>query len=65
MSNATNYRITNVQKVSWNGRKVLAFTAFQLKSGAFVCLGRFTAPGKTAKRDLWKTAAEACSEVAL
>jgi hypothetical protein len=63
MSDATNYRITDVQKVLWNGRQMLAFTAHQLKSGAFVCLGRFTAPRKTAKRDLWKIAAEAYSEV--
>jgi hypothetical protein len=57
------YRITDVQKVLWNGRQMLAFTAFELKDGSFVCVGRFTAPRKAAKRDLWKIAAQATADV--
>lgn len=54
---ADSYRITDVQKVSWNGRPMLAFTAFQRKGNAFVCAGRFTASRKIARRDLWKIVA--------
>ncbi len=55
---AEDFRIGNIQKATLNGRQVKLFTAFVKQGGAFVCFGKFSAPIKTANRDLWKIAAE-------
>lgn len=56
---ADDFRIENVQKVTLNGRQAKLFTAFVRQGEAFVHHGKFSAPVKTANRDLWKIAAEA------
>jgi hypothetical protein len=53
------FRIENIQKANLNGRQVKLFTAFLKRGDAFIHHGRFSAPVKTANRDLWKIAAEA------
>ena len=56
---AADYRIENIQKATLNSRQVKLFTAFVKQGDAFVHCGKFSAPVKTANRDLWKIAAEA------
>ena len=53
---ATDYRIEQIQKATVNGRAVKLFTAYERKGDAFVHVGQFSAPVKTANRDLWKIA---------
>ena len=52
------YRIEDVRivKVAGTNRKV--FKAYDLKENAYVFCGEFTAPAKTAKKDLHKYIAE-------
>ena len=51
-----------IHRARWNGRLVKIFTAYiQQPDGAFVHFGQFTAPPRTANRDLWKIAAEAAT----
>ncbi len=60
MSKTTaNFRIENIQKANVNGRQVKLFTAFVKQGDAFVHFGKFSAPIRTANRDLWKIAAAA------
>jgi len=56
---AADYRIENIQRATLNGRQVKLFSAFAQQGNAFVHCGKFSAPAKTANRDLWKIAAEA------
>ena len=51
--NATDYRIEDVHQVTYNGRQYKVFKAYRKETGAFVFCGEFTAPHRTAKRDLW------------
>ena len=57
--NATQYRIEDIRKATLNGRSVKLFKAYEKSGDAFVFCGQFSAPVKTANRDLWKVAAEA------
>lgn len=57
--NASDFRIENVRNATLNGRAVRTFKAFRKDGAAFVFCGAFSAPARTAKRDLWKIAAEA------
>lgn len=59
MANATDYRIEGVQKATVNGVACILFKAFKRRDDAFVFIGKFTAPTRTAKRDLWKIADQA------
>jgi hypothetical protein len=54
---AADFRIEDIRAVTLNGTKKLAFKAFERKGDAFVHVGQFSAPARTAKRDLWKIAA--------
>ena len=57
--NASDFRIESVRHATLNGRAVRIFNAFRKDGDAFVFCGEFSAPARTAKRDLWKIAAEA------
>ena len=62
MQSTSIYRIGRIHRARWNGRLVKIFTAYiQQPDGAFVHFGQFTAPPRTANRDLWKIAAEAAT----
>lgn len=54
--NATDYRIEEIQSATVNGKSVLLFKAFRKTGDAYVFCGQFSAPPKTAKRDLWQVA---------
>jgi len=56
MNTATDYRIESIRKVTLNGTARKAFKAYQKQNDAFVFVGEFSAPAKTANRDLWKIA---------
>ena len=56
---AADFRIEQVHRATVNGRAVKMFTAFAKHGDAFIHAGKFTAPPKTATRDLWKVAAAA------
>ena len=49
---ANQKRISGIQKVTFNGRKGIAFTAWERVDDAWVHVGQFFAPRGTAKRDL-------------
>lgn len=57
MKTAENFRIEQIQKATVNGRAIKMFSAYEQKGDAFIHIGKFTAPVKTANRDLWKIAA--------
>lgn len=56
---AADFRIEGIQKANVNGKPVKMFTAFIKQGDAFVHHGKFSAPIKTANKELWKIAAEA------
>jgi len=59
---AADYRIEFIQSATYGatGTKVKTFQAYEYKADqkAFVFVGGFTAPAKTANKDLWKVVAE-------
>lgn len=55
---AADFRVESIQKATLNGRQVKLFTASLKQGDAFVHYGKFSAPVKTANRDLWKIAAD-------
>ena len=57
---AENYRISDITKATHNGRRVKIFKAWQRDQPmrGYLYAGQFTAPVKTANRDLWKIAQE-------
>ena len=52
MANAENFRIENIQRATVNGRAVKLFKAFERKGNAFVFVGQFAAPARTANKNL-------------
>jgi hypothetical protein len=46
------FRITDVQKATVNGRNVKLFKAYRLMDGVYVFVGQFTAPVRTANKNL-------------
>ena len=56
---AADFRIEQIQRATVNGKAVKIFTAYQNEEGAFVYVGKFTAPAKIANKHLWLIAAEA------
>jgi hypothetical protein len=54
--NASDFRIEEIRKAKVNGRAVKTFKAFRKDGDAFVFCGQFSAPAKTANKDLWKIA---------
>lgn len=55
---AAEFRIESVQRATVNGRTVKLFRAYRREGSAFVHVGQFSAPARTANRDLWKIAAD-------
>jgi len=51
-------RITDIQKATINGRKVKLFKVYRLTGGAYVFDGQFTAPVRTANKNLTQFATE-------
>jgi len=56
---AADFRIEQVQKATMNGKQVKLFTAYEKKGDSFVHIGKFSAPAKTANKNLWLIAAAA------
>lgn len=54
LSKVENFRIEDVRKAVVNGKSVKLFNAYQKIDKAFVFAGQFSAPIKTANKDLWK-----------
>lgn len=48
----SNYRIESVQKVTLNGRNVKLFKAYKKEGDAYVFCGQYSAPAKTANKNL-------------
>lgn len=46
------YRIEDIQKATVNGRAVKLFKAYELQGDAYVFIGQFAAPQKTANKNL-------------
>ena len=46
------YKIKNVAKVTYNGKRVKMFEAWEVRSDCEIFAGRFTAPAKTANKNL-------------
>ena len=57
--NASDFRIEDIRNVTLNGSKAIIFKAFSKQDDVFVFCGEFSAPVRTAKRDLWMIAAAA------
>ena len=55
---AADFRVENVQKATVNGAKVKLFRAYERNEDAFVYVGTFAAPARTANKNLWMIAAE-------
>lgn len=47
------YRIEQIQRATVNGRAVKLFKVYAKKGDAFVFMGQFTAPARTANKNLW------------
>lgn len=45
-------RIESIRRATVNGRAVKLFKAFRLQNGAYVFCGEFSAPARTANKDL-------------
>ena len=56
---AADFRIEQIQKATVNGKAVKLFSAYEKRGDAFVHIGKFTAPAKTANKNLWEIAAAA------
>ena len=56
---ASNFRIEEIRKATVGGRVVKMFKAYELHGNVFVFCGQFSAPVRTANKDLWKIAASA------
>ena len=56
--NTTAYIIKNIRTVTLNGVFKIAFDAYKEQDHSHVFCGSFTAPARTAKRDLYKFIAE-------
>lgn len=48
----SNYRIESIRSATVNGRKVKIFKAFRLDGDAYVFCGEFSAPARTANKNL-------------
>ena len=58
MKTSQDYRIENIRETFFNGKKVKAFNAYVKSGGAFVFIGAYTAPVRTANKNLWLIANE-------
>ena len=53
MKSATDYRIEKIQIIEYNGKRVKAFQSYVKQGDAFVFQGAYTAPVRTANKNLW------------
>jgi hypothetical protein len=53
MKTAADYRIENVKTVVLNGKKVKTFQSYVKQGDAFIFQGAYTAPPRTANKNLW------------
>lgn len=53
MKSAADYRIENVRTITFNGKNVKAFDVYAKQGDSFVFQGAYTAPAKTAIKNLW------------
>ena len=53
------FHIESIQKATVNGVNVKLFKAFEKHEGAFVFIGQFSAPVRTANKNLWSITANA------
>ena len=53
MKTAADYRIEGIRTIEFNGKKVKAFQSFVKQGDAFVFQGGYTAPLRTANKNLW------------
>lgn len=56
--NSTDFRIESIEKINYNGREVLLFSAFERGDNAYFFVGKYTAPVGTEEKDLWKFVAK-------
>ena len=56
MIDATDFRIEDIRKATVNGVAVKIFKAFKKEGSAFVFAGQFSAPQRTANKNLWMIA---------
>jgi hypothetical protein len=56
---AREYRISDVHTATVNGRRCKIFTAHKRRGDAFVQIGQFSAPARTAAQNLWRVARDA------
>jgi hypothetical protein len=45
-------KITDIRRATLNGRAVKVFNAYRLQDGAYVFAGQFSAPARTANKNL-------------
>lgn len=51
---ASDFSISNIQRATVNGLQRVLFTAHKRTGNAFVHVGRFSAPPRTARANLWR-----------
>ena len=49
------YRIENIQKIVYNGKKVKLFKAYEKRGNDFIFIGNFTAPLRVSNKYLANT----------
>lgn len=54
---AADFRLGKIERVRVNGKQVKRFEAFARRGDAFIFVGTFNAPAKTADSELWRLAA--------
>jgi hypothetical protein len=55
---AAHWRIENIETATSYGHRAKVFTAYVRQGDTFIYCGRFSAPLRTANRDLWKYASD-------
>lgn len=53
MKTSNDYRIERIRTLTLNGKKVKAFDAYVKQGDAFIFCGAFSAPARTANKNLW------------
>ncbi len=53
MSNQSNYRIENIQKVFVNSEPCKVFNAYKKSGDAFIFVGQYSVPESVDDEDLW------------
>jgi hypothetical protein len=53
MKTSNDYRIERIRTLTLDGKKVKAFDAYVKQGDAFIFCGAFSAPARTANKNLW------------